>query len=70
MQAATTNSASGQTALLTKAAALCGGLDGLAYVLEARTEDLCRWIVGAERIPDAVMREALVVVASIRFQLS
>jgi hypothetical protein len=55
-----------QKVLLAKAATLCGGLDNLAYVLDARTEDLCKWIAGAEPVPDAVIREALVVVSSIR----
>jgi len=62
----TTKGECAQKVLLAKAAALCGGLDNLAYVLEARTEDLCRWIAGAETVPDAVMREAFVVVSSIR----
>ena len=55
-----------QKALLAKAAALCGGVDNLAYVLDARAEDLCRWIAGADNVPDAVLREASVVLASIR----
>jgi hypothetical protein len=56
----------GQKAILAKAAALCGGLDNLAYVLDARREDLCRWIAGVDTVPDAVMREAFVVLSSIR----
>ena len=55
-----------QKVLLAKAAWLCGGLDNLAYVLDKRTEDLCKWIAGAEPVPDAVMREVFVVVSSIR----
>jgi hypothetical protein len=55
-----------QKVLLAKAAWLCGGLDNLAYVLDKRTEDLCKWIAGAEPVPEAVLREALVVVSSIR----
>jgi hypothetical protein len=55
-----------QKVLLAKAARLCGGLNNLAYVLDARTEDLYRWIAGAEPVPDAVMREAGVVMSSIR----
>ena len=55
-----------QKVLLAKAAWLCGGLDNLAYVLDQRTEDLCKWIAGAEPVPDAVMREVFVVVSSIR----
>jgi len=61
-----TKGKSGQKIVLAKAAALCGGLDNLAYVLDARPNDLCRWIVGMEAVPEAVMREALVVLASIR----
>jgi hypothetical protein len=56
----------GQKAVLAKAAVLCGGLENLAYVLDARSEDLCRWIAGVDTVPDAVIREAFVVVSSIR----
>jgi hypothetical protein len=66
MEESVTNGEGGHRALLVKAAALCGGLDNLAYVLDTRTEDLFLWIVGAETIPDGVMREAFVVVSSIR----
>jgi hypothetical protein len=66
MEASITKGESEHKVLLAKAATLCGGLDNLAYVLDTRTEDLCRWIAGAEPVPDAVMREALVVVSSIR----
>jgi len=66
MAGPTTKGEHAPQALLAKAAALCGGLDNLAYVLDTRTEDLCRWIAGAETVPDAVMREAFVVVSSIR----
>ena len=61
-----TKSEGEQKVLLAKAATLCGGLDNLAYVLDTRSEDLCKWIAGTEPVPDAVMREALVVVSSIR----
>jgi len=57
-----------EKALLAKAAALCGGINNLAYVLDTRTEDLCRWIAGAETVPHVVMREAFVVVSSIRHE--
>ena len=66
MQESITKGEGEHKVLLAKAASLCGGLDNLAYVLDTRTEDLCKWIAGAEPVPDAVMREALVVVASIR----
>jgi hypothetical protein len=66
MEGSNTKGECAQKALLAKAAALCGGLDNLAYVLNTRAEDLWRWIAGAEPVPDAVMREALVVVSSIR----
>jgi len=66
MQESITKGQCGQRELLAKAAALCGGLKNLAYVLDTRAEDLWRWIAGAEPVPDAVMREALVAVSSIR----
>jgi hypothetical protein len=66
VEASVTKGDCGQKAIMAKAAALCGGLDNLAYVLEARREDLCRWIAGVDTVPDAVMREAFVVVSSIR----
>lgn len=66
MRESITNGECGHRELLAKAAALCGGINNLAYVLDARAENLWRWIAGAEPVPDAVMREALVVVSSIR----
>lgn len=52
--------------VLAKAVELCGGLDNLAYVLERPTEELCKWITGAEAVPAEVMREALILVSAIR----
>ena len=66
MAGSVTKGAGEQKMLLAKAASLCGGLSNLAYVLDTRTEDLCKWIAGAEPVPDTVMGEALVVVSSIR----
>lgn len=66
MEGSITKGEGEQKVLLAKAATLCGSLDNLAYVLDTRTEDLCKWIAGAEPVPDAVMREALIVLSSIR----
>ena len=70
MEGSTTKGEGERKVLLAKAATLCGGLDNLAYVLDTRTENLCKWIAGAEPVPDAVVREALVVVSSIRNSIS
>lgn len=52
--------------VLAKAIDLCGGLDNLAYVLDRRVEELCRWIAGTETVPEDVMREAVVLITSVR----
>ena len=55
-----------QDAVLAKAAELCGGLSELAYVLDKPIQDILRWMGGAEKAPEDVLREAFTIISSIR----
>ena len=50
--------------LILEAAEACFGLDNLARVLGRSSEDICRWIAGAEPVPQDALEEASRVLSS------